>query len=152
MGRKRLRLIEDSACSYGHRRRKLSGLHKNRIKVGRNELHVTNDSLIGIASRDISSFVNNVLKSSDVAEFLSVPKDIFELNNLAEVLSYHTWETDLSCLEKLYLQQFLPSGMDADLVVKSLLTEENLHFGNPFTKWHVYSKYLVYFFFILPFF
>lgn len=67
----------------------MSGLHKNRIKVGRNELHVTNDSLIGIASRDISSFVNNVLKSSDVAEFLSVPKDIFELNNLAEVLSYH---------------------------------------------------------------
>lgn len=73
-----------------------------------------------------------------------------DLIGLFALYFFQTWETELSFSENLFLQQFLPKGTDADIVVKSLLTGENLHFGNSFTTWHVFSKSLGYIIVILP--
>ncbi|KAA8548299.1 hypothetical protein F0562_004728 [Nyssa sinensis] len=61
--------------------------------------------------------------------------EIFELENLTEVLSYEVWQTHLSEYERNLLTQFLPKGADALQVVQELLEGDNFFFGNPFLKW-----------------
>ncbi|WZY74846.1 hypothetical protein YC2023_021230 [Brassica napus] len=45
------------------------------------------------------------------------------------------WRDCLSVGERSYLQQFLPQGVDVELVVQQLLGGENFHFGSPFLDW-----------------
>ncbi|KAJ0974607.1 hypothetical protein J5N97_016572 [Dioscorea zingiberensis] len=91
---------------------------------------------IGVAWTDMAPFVDAAPRfRSELADVLSVPRDIFNLDNLMEVLSYEVWATCLSESERELLTQLLPSGTGAEQVVHSLLTGENHHFGNPFLKW-----------------
>ncbi|KAL2922036.1 Nuclear factor related to kappa-B-binding protein [Bienertia sinuspersici] len=54
---------------------------------------------------------------------------------MSEVLSNEVWQSLLSEKERNFLAQFLPSGVEADEAVQTLLSGDNLHFGNPFLKW-----------------
>lgn len=91
---------------------------------------------VGITWKDMSPFLDYVpQRRSGLADVLSIPGEIFGLENLKEVLSYEVWENCLSESERNLLTQFLPSGTDADQAVHSLLTGEDHHFGNPFLKW-----------------
>ncbi|CAF2135973.1 unnamed protein product [Brassica napus] len=51
--------------------------------------------------------------------------------------SHQVWRDCLSVGERSYLQQFLPQGVDVELVVQQLLGGENFHFGSPFLDWLV---------------
>ncbi|XP_039113935.1 uncharacterized protein LOC120249480 [Dioscorea cayenensis subsp. rotundata] len=91
---------------------------------------------IGVAWRDMAPFIDGAPRFHlAVADVFSVPREIFNLDNLTELLSYEVWATCLSESEKELLKQLLPSGMGAEQVVHSLLAGENHHFGNPFLKW-----------------
>ncbi|KAJ6832138.1 uncharacterized protein M6B38_345745 [Iris pallida] len=91
---------------------------------------------IGIAWSDMASFLEFLPKSRNgLVDVLLVPKEIFGLNDLMDVLSYEVWATCLSESERKLLTQFLPDGTGAEQTVHSLLTGENHHFGNPFIKW-----------------
>ncbi|XP_008797118.2 uncharacterized protein LOC103712385 isoform X1 [Phoenix dactylifera] len=93
---------------------------------------------IGIKWMDMAPFVDSIPKShSGLADVVSVPQEIFSLENLTEVLSYEVWATCLSESERKFLTQFLPSGTGAEQIVHSLLKGENHHFGNPYLKWQV---------------
>lgn len=93
---------------------------------------------ICISRKDLTHFndffpnIRNIM-----ADVCTIPSEIFELDNLAEVLSYEVWQTRLSEKERSLLMQFLPKGLDAEQVVQSLLASDNFHFGNPFDKWGV---------------
>lgn len=45
------------------------------------------------------------------------------------------WKSCLSESERNFLKQFLPREAEAKEVVKSLLSGDNFHFGNPLIKW-----------------
>nr|XP_010929709.1 uncharacterized protein LOC105051109 isoform X1 [Elaeis guineensis] len=91
---------------------------------------------IGITWMDMAPFVDSIPKShSGLADVISVPQEIFSLENLTEVLSYEVWATCLSESERKFLTQFLPSGTGAEQIVHSLLKGENHHFGNSYLKW-----------------
>nr|XP_010942350.1 uncharacterized protein LOC105060379 [Elaeis guineensis]XP_010942351.1 uncharacterized protein LOC105060379 [Elaeis guineensis]XP_010942353.1 uncharacterized protein LOC105060379 [Elaeis guineensis]XP_019701301.1 uncharacterized protein LOC105060379 [Elaeis guineensis]XP_029116364.1 uncharacterized protein LOC105060379 [Elaeis guineensis] len=91
---------------------------------------------VGITWMYMASFVDSVPKShSDLADVISVPQEIFSLENLTEVLSYEVWATCLSESERKLLTQFLPSGTGVEHAVHSLLNGENHHFGNLYLKW-----------------
>ncbi|XP_008776822.1 uncharacterized protein LOC103696875 isoform X1 [Phoenix dactylifera] len=91
---------------------------------------------VGITWMDMAPFVDSVPKChSGLADVLSVPQEIFSLENLTEVLSYEVWATCLSESERKLLTQFLPSGTGAEQAVHSLLNGENHHFGNLYLKW-----------------
>ncbi|PKU78704.1 hypothetical protein MA16_Dca000047 [Dendrobium catenatum] len=91
---------------------------------------------IGITWKDLSPYVDSVPKiHSGLADVFSFPKEVFDLDNLMEVLSHEVWLTCLSVSERKLLMQFLPSCAFPEEAVQSLLTGENLHFGNPFLKW-----------------
>lgn len=93
---------------------------------------------IGITWRNLGPFVNPLPPHhSALADVISIPQEVFGLEDLSGVLSYEVWETQLSETEKSFLTQLLPRGTDASQVVQSLLTGENLYFGNPFQKWSV---------------
>ncbi|WOL20314.1 hypothetical protein Cni_G29118 [Canna indica] len=91
---------------------------------------------IGLSWADFTPFLDFVSRThSGLADIVSVPDEIFTLDNLNDVLSYEVWATCLSESERKLLSQFLPSGKGAEQVVNSLLKGENLHFGNPYLKW-----------------
>ncbi|XXG49672.1 hypothetical protein AAC387_Pa02g3784 [Persea americana] len=93
---------------------------------------------IGITWRDITPFIGSVPQSHmDLADVFPIPQEIFELENLTEVLSYEVWRRHLSENERKVLVQFLPKDreIDVDQTVQSLLMGDNLHFGNPFLIW-----------------
>ncbi|KAL5726240.1 hypothetical protein ACHQM5_009295 [Ranunculus cassubicifolius] len=91
---------------------------------------------IGIQWRKLGPFINPLPPARNaLADVIPVPKEVFGLEDLSEVLSYEVWDTLLSETEKSFLTQFLPKGADAEQAVQSLLTGANLHFGNPFVKW-----------------
>ncbi|GAV82808.1 hypothetical protein CFOL_v3_26259, partial [Cephalotus follicularis] len=93
---------------------------------------------ISISWRDLRPFIDSVPYSrSFIADVLSIPEEIFELDNLTEVISYEVWQTHLSENERNNLMRFLPRGKDAEHVVQALLDGDNFHFGNPFFKWQV---------------
>ncbi|KAK3039153.1 hypothetical protein RJ639_028899, partial [Escallonia herrerae] len=71
-----------------------------------------------------------------LADVFCIPREIFDLRTLKDVLSYEVWQTHLSETERKSLSQFLPKGAEAHKVVQELLGGDNFHFGNPFLKWH----------------
>ncbi|RRT71556.1 hypothetical protein B296_00007941 [Ensete ventricosum] len=93
---------------------------------------------ISLSWPDIAPFLDSVSQShTGLADVVSVPIEIFSLDNLTDVLSYEVWATCLSESERKLLTQFLPSVKGAEQVVHSLLKGENHHFGNPSLKWQV---------------
>ncbi|KAJ8752297.1 hypothetical protein K2173_003933 [Erythroxylum novogranatense] len=91
---------------------------------------------IGISQRDLRPFIDSSPQSHNVlADVFAVPQEIFELENLAVILSKEVWLTNLSEEERKLLTQFLPIEHNAEEVVEALLGGDNFHFGNPFLKW-----------------
>ncbi|XP_059669913.1 uncharacterized protein LOC132315599 isoform X2 [Cornus florida] len=91
---------------------------------------------IGLTRRDLIPSIDYVPHwHNNLADVSTVPYEIFDLENLKEVLSYEVWQTHLSGNERNFLSQFLPKGDEAHQVVKELLAGNNFHFGNPFLKW-----------------
>ncbi|KAJ6401226.1 hypothetical protein OIU84_016607 [Salix udensis] len=91
---------------------------------------------IGIGQRDLMPFVDSVPHyHNPLADVFAVPREIFDLQNLEEVLSYETWQNHLSEDERNFLTQFLPTGLDTEEVVEALLAGDNFHFGNPLLRW-----------------
>ncbi|KAL3631010.1 hypothetical protein CASFOL_023994 [Castilleja foliolosa] len=70
-----------------------------------------------------------------LADVFSVPQEIFELENLSDVLSYEVWQTHLSDSERHFLSHFLPKAPEPDRNVRDLLAGDSFHFGNPCVKW-----------------
>ncbi|ERN06093.1 hypothetical protein AMTRI_Chr06g192830 [Amborella trichopoda] len=91
---------------------------------------------VGIAMRDLLPYVDPVPQSCKVvADVLSVPEEIYDLDNIVEILSYEVWQSCLTETERKFLSEFLPSHTEVDSVVQALLTGENFHFGNPLQTW-----------------
>ncbi|XP_064997453.1 uncharacterized protein LOC135632697 [Musa acuminata AAA Group] len=97
---------------------------------------VAKKAQVGLTWNYMAAFVDSFTRShSGIADVVSVPYEIFDLDNLSEVLTYEVWATCLSEPERKLLSQFLPSETDTEHVVHSLLKGENHHFGNPYLKW-----------------
>ncbi|KAL8153743.1 hypothetical protein V2J09_011503 [Rumex salicifolius] len=96
---------------------------------------VSKGEQVGISKRDLRPFKAAARYDNRVADVMAIPSDLFELNDLAEVLSHEVWLSILTEKERSQLTQFLPSCVDPDEVVQGLLAGENFHFGNPFLKW-----------------
>ena len=67
-----------------------------------------------------------------------MPGDILALDDLTNVLNKETWIEHLTQAERNNLCAFLPNveaEQDQNSVVESLLSGENLNFGNPAMKW-----------------
>ncbi|GER46191.1 nuclear factor related to kappa-B-binding protein [Striga asiatica] len=91
---------------------------------------------IGIARRHLISFLEPGSPGHSVlADVCSVPQEIFELENLREVLTYEVWQSNLSDTERYFLSQFLPKVPEPDIIIQDLLAGEDFQFGNPFIKW-----------------
>lgn len=104
----------------------------------KNKSVVAKREQIGILQRDLVPFIDAVPPCySSLADILSVPREIFELENLVGILSYEVWQTCISETEKKVLTQFLPKGAEPEKIVQDLLSGDNFHFGNPFLKWQV---------------
>ncbi|XP_044466407.1 uncharacterized protein LOC123196438 isoform X2 [Mangifera indica] len=133
-----------SLKQYRMKKRKLESPHKGlnskshiSLEWDRNKKKVVaKKDQIGITRRNLRPFIDSVPGSHNaLADVLSIPRDIFELENLGEVLSYQVWQTQLSEDERNFLMHFLPSGQNAEHIVQALLYGDNFHFGNPFLKW-----------------
>ncbi|XWS32578.1 hypothetical protein CRYUN_Cryun22dG0001500 [Craigia yunnanensis] len=91
---------------------------------------------IGLSRRHLRPFTDSTIHYHRVlADVLTLPHEIFDLQNLTEVLSYEVWQTHLSENERNLLMQFLPTGTDKEQVLQALLAGDNFHFENPFLKW-----------------
>ncbi|KAG5252143.1 glutamic acid-rich protein [Salix suchowensis] len=91
---------------------------------------------IGISQRDLRPFIDYVPQYHNLlADVFPVPREIFELKNLTEVLSNEVWQTHLSENERNFLKQFLPTGPGTEEVVEALLSGDNFRFGNPLLRW-----------------
>ncbi|KAI3457768.1 hypothetical protein Pfo_014431 [Paulownia fortunei] len=90
---------------------------------------------IGITRRHLNPFIESGRGHNVLADVFSVPEEIFELENLSEVLSYEVWQSHLSDNERSFLSQFLPKEPEPDTIVRDLLAGDNFHFGNPYVKW-----------------
>ncbi|KAI4350427.1 hypothetical protein L6164_004884 [Bauhinia variegata] len=91
---------------------------------------------VGISWRQMKPFVNFVPNGHSVlADVFSAPQEIFDLDDLSEVLSYEVWKTHLSENERNMLMHFLPWGLEPNQVVQELLAGNNFHFGSPFLIW-----------------
>ncbi|KAJ0243463.1 Nuclear factor kappa-B-binding protein [Hirschfeldia incana] len=97
---------------------------------------VSKKEQVGLSLRHLREFVDYVPpRRSLLAQVCPVPRETFQLENLSDVLSSEVWRSCLSDVERDYLQQFLPEGVDVEQVVQQLLDGENFHFGNPFLDW-----------------
>lgn len=97
---------------------------------------VAKEDQIGMSWRHLRSFVPTApCGNTKLADVLTVPTEVFQLNDLTGILSYEVWQSLLTEKERGYLSQFLPRGVDPDQVVQALLGADNFHFGNPFLKW-----------------
>ncbi|XP_027359523.1 uncharacterized protein LOC113868150 isoform X2 [Abrus precatorius] len=147
---KRKRVNGANIVGYGSReqhrtKRKNLGLVQNDLNMrphisvewdGNQKRVVAKQEQIGIGWRQMKPFVNFVSNDHKVlADVFTVPQEIFDLDNLSEVLSYEVWKTHLSENERNILMDFLPSGFEPHQVVEELLDGANYHFGNPFLKW-----------------
>lgn len=91
---------------------------------------------ICLTRRDTNPIIDSVPHCQNiVADVFTIPPEMFELENLKDILSYEVWQTLLSENGRNLLTQFLPNGEDVQNVVQALLAGENFHFGNPFLKW-----------------
>ncbi|KAF4397560.1 hypothetical protein G4B88_027300 [Cannabis sativa] len=148
--RKRLHSTNIAGC-YGreqHRaKRKNTGLPQYDSNIrshislewdGNHKRVIARKEQIGINWRDLKPFLGSSPHGSNiVADVCAVPPEIYELENIKEVLSYEAWETCLSESERNHLMQFLPRDQEAEQVLKALLAGDNLHFGSPFLNWQV---------------
>ncbi|EEF49329.1 hypothetical protein RCOM_1445020 [Ricinus communis] len=148
--RKRLNGVSIAGCSsweqYKTKKKKLES-PKNELNTkshislewdGNKRRVVAKREQIGLRQKDLREFVDPSPQChSFLADVLAIPQEIFEVDNLTEILSYEVWKTHLSESERKYLMQFLPRGSDGDKVVQALLTGDNFHFGNPYLKWQV---------------
>ncbi|XP_048233797.1 uncharacterized protein LOC8273091 isoform X4 [Ricinus communis] len=146
--RKRLNGVSIAGCSsweqYKTKKKKLES-PKNELNTkshislewdGNKRRVVAKREQIGLRQKDLREFVDPSPQChSFLADVLAIPQEIFEVDNLTEILSYEVWKTHLSESERKYLMQFLPRGSDGDKVVQALLTGDNFHFGNPYLKW-----------------
>ncbi|KAK7267259.1 hypothetical protein RIF29_19926 [Crotalaria pallida] len=145
---RRKRLNGASIVGYGNReqhrtkRKNLGPLQndlsmKSHVSVewdGNQKRVVAKREQIGISWRHMKPFVNFVSKDHNIlADVFTLPQEIFDLDNLSEVLSYEVWKTRLSENERNLLMHFLPS--EPHQTVEELLSGSNFHFGNPFFKW-----------------
>lgn len=91
---------------------------------------------IGISQRELIPFAGSIPPCHTIlADVITVPPEIFRLDNLADVLTDEVWQNCLSETERNSLTQFLPKCPNQDIVVQQLLSGDNFHFGNPFLKW-----------------
>ncbi|KAK6912909.1 hypothetical protein RJ641_022510 [Dillenia turbinata] len=85
---------------------------------------------IGISWRDLSAFIPGIPhRGNTLADVFSIPPEIFGLENLREVLSFEVWQNHLSENERNLLAQYLPRGLEARQVVRSVgqLCSGDLH-------------------------
>ena len=78
------------------------------------------------------------IRELEIAETVRLPGDILALDDLTNVLNKETWIEHLTQAERNNLCAFLPNveaEQDQNSVVESLLTGQNLNFGNPAMKW-----------------
>ncbi|XP_020231542.1 uncharacterized protein LOC109812084 isoform X2 [Cajanus cajan] len=147
---RRKRVNGANVVGYGSReqhriKRKNLGLVQNDLNMrshisvewdGNQKRVVAKREQIGISRRQMKPFINVVSNDHKVlADVITVPQEIFDLDNLSEVLSYEVWKTHLSENERNLLMNFLPSGSEPHQVVEELLAGINYSFGNPFLKW-----------------
>ncbi|XP_047178731.1 protein PFC0760c isoform X3 [Vigna umbellata] len=147
---RRKRVNGANIAGYGSReqqriKRKNLGLVQNDLNMrshisvewdGNQKKVVAKREQVGISWRQTKPFINSVANGHKlVADVLTVPQEIFDLDNLSDVLSYEVWMTHLSENERNLLMNFLPSGFEPHQVVEDLLAGINFNFGNPFTKW-----------------
>ncbi|TYJ08407.1 hypothetical protein E1A91_A11G072700v1 [Gossypium mustelinum] len=91
---------------------------------------------IGLSWRHLRPFTDSTVHYHKVlADVLTLPHEIFDLENLKRVLSYQVWQTHLSENERNLLMQFLPTGIDKEQTLRALFSGDNFHFGNHFLKW-----------------
>ncbi|XP_027923849.1 uncharacterized protein LOC114181564 isoform X3 [Vigna unguiculata] len=147
---RRKRVNGANIAGYGSReqqriKRKNLGLVQNDLNMrshisvewdGNQKKVVAKREQVGISWRQTKPFINSVANGHKlVADVLTVPQEIFDLDNLSDVLSYEVWMNLLSENERNLLMNFLPRGFEPHQVVEDLLTGINFNFGNPFTKW-----------------
>ncbi|KAH6766549.1 hypothetical protein C2S52_017532 [Perilla frutescens var. hirtella] len=97
---------------------------------------VSKKEQVGFSKRHLIPFIEPGPRAQTIlADVFPVPPEIFELDNLSEVLSYEVWQSHLSDNERSFLSQFLPKEVEPDKIVQDLLSGDNFHFGNPFKKW-----------------
>ncbi|CAK8532943.1 unnamed protein product [Lathyrus sativus] len=145
---KRKRVNGANIVGYGSReqhrtKRKNLGLVPNdmrshiSVEWDRNKkIVVAKREQIGISWRQMKPFVNYVSNDHKVlADVFTVPQEIFDLDNLSEVLSYEVWKTHLSENERNLLMSFLPRGIEPHQAVEDLLAGIDFDFGNPFLNW-----------------
>nr|KJB70713.1 hypothetical protein B456_011G088500 [Gossypium raimondii]KJB70714.1 hypothetical protein B456_011G088500 [Gossypium raimondii]KJB70715.1 hypothetical protein B456_011G088500 [Gossypium raimondii] len=146
--RKRLNGASIAGCNfkdqYRTKKKKLDSLQndlntKSCISLewdGNQKKVVAKRDQIGLSWRHLRPFTDSTIHYHRVlADVLTLPHEIFDLENLTEVLSYEVWQTLLSENERNHLMQFLPTGTDKEHVLQALLAGDNFHFGNPFLKW-----------------
>ncbi|QCD94057.1 nuclear factor related to kappa-B-binding protein [Vigna unguiculata] len=156
---RRKRVNGANIAGYGSReqqriKRKNLGLVQNDLNMrshisvewdGNQKKVVAKREQVGISWRQTKPFINSVANGHKlVADVLTVPQEIFDLDNLSDVLSYEVWMNLLSENERNLLMNFLPRGFEPHQVVEDLLTGINFNFGNPFTKWQ--DLFLFFFF------
>nr|XP_023909334.1 uncharacterized protein LOC112020991 [Quercus suber] len=91
---------------------------------------------IGVSRRDLRPFNGSVPEHHNtIADVFAIPQEIFELEDLTEVLSHEVWQSHLSENERNSLMQLLPRGPEPQQVMQALFAGDNFHFGNPFLKW-----------------
>ncbi|RDX63395.1 hypothetical protein CR513_58180, partial [Mucuna pruriens] len=147
---RRKRVNGANIVGYGSReqhrnKRKNLGLVQNDLNMrshisvewdGNQKRVVAKREQIGTSWRQMKPFTNSVSNDHKVlADVFTVPQEIFDLNNLSEVLSNEVWKSHLSENERNLLMNFLPSGFEPHQLVEELLAGTNFHFGNPFLKW-----------------
>ncbi|XP_042047187.1 uncharacterized protein LOC121793053 [Salvia splendens] len=97
---------------------------------------VSRKEQIGFSKRHLIPFIEPGPRGHNVlADVVPIPSEIFDLDNLSEVLSYEVWQSHLSDNERSFLLQFLPKEVEPDVIVQELLSGDNFHFGNPCMKW-----------------
>ncbi|GJX95670.1 putative nuclear factor related to kappa-B-binding protein, partial [Tanacetum coccineum] len=85
---------------------------------------------ISIARRELTPFLPCVPHRQNVlGDVFAAPSELFELNDLTDLLSYEVWQTQLSVQERVFLTQFLPEGADSNTAVHELLLGNNFYFG-----------------------
>ncbi|KAI6677394.1 hypothetical protein NL676_038190 [Syzygium grande] len=125
--RKRVESVEDGLNTKSHISLKWD---VNQARV------IAKKEQIGISWRDLKPFLDSLPQGHNIlADAFDIPREIFDLESLKDVLSPEAWKSCLSESERNFLKQFLPREAEAKEVVKLLLSGDNFHFGNPLIKW-----------------
>ncbi|KAF6134008.1 hypothetical protein GIB67_038299 [Kingdonia uniflora] len=85
---------------------------------------------IAITWRNLGPFVTSSShQGKELADVLSIPKNLFELEDISGVLSHEVWQENLSETDRYLLTQFLPKEVDATEAVQegASLCSGNLH-------------------------